>query len=151
MSPPTTQAGWLQLANDWYQRWINFPHVIGAIDGKHVACKAPPNSGSEYYNYKGFFSTILFAMVTSDYKFLWVDVSGNGSSDAHIYKNSELREGLERTTLWDGHSQSLCHTTLKMCHTSWCGMTPSAWGPTWWSTMVPGTLTGTRDCHGPEG
>ena len=95
MSPPTTQAGWLQLANDWHQRW-NFPHVIGAIDGKHVACKAPPNSGSEYYNYKGFFSIILFTMVTSDYKFLWVDVSGNGSSsDAHIYNNSELREGLE--------------------------------------------------------
>jgi hypothetical protein len=99
MSPPTTQEGWLELANDWYQRW-NFPHVIGAIDGKHVACKAPPDSGSEYYNYKGFFSIILFAMVTSDYKFLWVDVSGNGSSsDAHIYNNSELREGLEQNNI----------------------------------------------------
>ena len=49
LSPPTTEQGWLQLANDWYERW-NFPHVIGAIDGKHVACKAPPNSGSEFYN-----------------------------------------------------------------------------------------------------
>ena len=99
MSPSTTQAGWLQLANDWYQRW-NFPHVIGAIYGKHVACKAPPDSGSDYYNYKGFFSIILFAMVTSDYKFLWVDVSGNGcSSDAHIYNNSELRESLEHNNI----------------------------------------------------
>ncbi|XP_021339754.1 putative nuclease HARBI1 [Mizuhopecten yessoensis] len=79
MSPPTTEEGWRQLLDDWYQRW-NFPHVVGAVDGKHVACKAPPNSGSEYYNYKGFFSVILFAMVTSDYKVLWVDVSGNGSA-----------------------------------------------------------------------
>ena len=99
LSPPTTEQGWLQLANDWYERW-NFPHVIGAIDGKHVACKAPPNSGSEFYNYKGFFSVILVALVTSDYKFLWVDVSGNGSaSDAQIYNNSELKEGLENGTI----------------------------------------------------
>ncbi len=79
MSPPTTQEGWLELANGWNQRW-NFPHVIGAIDGKHVACQAPPDSGSEYNNYKGFFSIILFAMVRSGYKFLLVDVSGNASS-----------------------------------------------------------------------
>ena len=99
MRPPTTEDGWRQIADDWYRRW-NFPHVIGAIDGKHVACKAPPNSGSDYYNYKGFFSIILFAMVTSDYKFLWVDLSGKGaSSDAHIYNHSELREGLEANNI----------------------------------------------------
>ena len=61
-----------------------------------MACKAPPNTGSEYYNYKGFFSVLLFAMVSSDYKFLWVDVTGKGSaSDAQVYNNSELKEGLE--------------------------------------------------------
>ena len=75
LSCPNTKAGWLELAEDWYRRW-NFSHVIGAIDGKHVACKAPPDSGSDYFNYKGFFSIILFTMVSSDYKFLWVDVSG---------------------------------------------------------------------------
>ena len=32
LSPPTTQEGWLQLANDWYQRW-NFPHVTGTSTG----------------------------------------------------------------------------------------------------------------------
>ena len=70
--------------------------MVGAIDGKHVACKAPSGSGSENYNYKGFFSIILFAMVLSDYKFLWADVYGNGSSsEAHIYNNSELQAGLE--------------------------------------------------------
>ena len=47
MFPPTTEQDWRQLADEWYQRW-NFPHTIGAIDGKHVACKAPPDSGSEY-------------------------------------------------------------------------------------------------------
>ena len=99
LSPPTTEEGWLELSEAWYRRW-NFPHVIGAIDGKHVACKAPPDSGSDYYNYKGFFSIILFAMVSSDYKFLWIDVSGMGSSsDAHIYNNSELKQGLENNNI----------------------------------------------------
>ncbi|XP_062621654.1 putative nuclease HARBI1 [Saccostrea cucullata] len=95
MTCPTTEEEWRQIADDWLQRW-NFPHTIGAIDGKHVACKAPPNTGSEYYNYKGFFSIILFGMVSSDYKFLWADISGNGAaSDAQIYNHSELKQGLE--------------------------------------------------------
>ena len=99
MTTPNTEEGWRTVADDWYQRW-NFPHTIGAIDGKHVACKAPPSTGSEYYNYKGFFSVILFAMVSSDYKFMWADVSGNGSaSDAQIYNSSELKEGLESGTI----------------------------------------------------
>ncbi|KAI8490618.1 Coagulation factor 5/8 C-terminal domain, discoidin domain [Branchiostoma belcheri] len=63
-----------------------------AIDGKHVACKAPANSGSEFYNYKGFYSVILFAMVDADYKFTHIDVSGNGSSsDAQIYNETKLQ------------------------------------------------------------
>jgi DDE superfamily endonuclease len=95
LTPPETPQQWQQITDDWLNRW-NFPHVVGAIDGKHIACKAPPNSGSEFYNYKGFFSIILLAVVTSDYKFLWVDVSGKGaSSDAHIYNASELKEGLQ--------------------------------------------------------
>lgn len=99
MTCPATEHEWRQISEDWMQRW-NFPYTIGAIDGKHVACKAPPNTGSEYYNYKGFFSIILFAMVSSDYKFLWADVSGNGSaSDAQIYNHSELKQGLEDDTI----------------------------------------------------
>uniref|UniRef100_A0A3B1JEE5 DDE Tnp4 domain-containing protein n=1 Tax=Astyanax mexicanus TaxID=7994 RepID=A0A3B1JEE5_ASTMX len=99
MTLPTTEAGWRHLADEWYRKW-NFPHTIGAVDGKHVACKAPPNSGSEFYNYKGFFSIILLGVVSSDYKFIWADVSGNGSSsDAHIYNHSDLRAGLENGDL----------------------------------------------------
>ena len=95
LAPPQTDAEWRQISDNWLNRW-NFPHVIGAIDGKHIACKAPANTGSDYYNYKGFFSVILLAVVTSDYKFLWIDVSGKGSSsDAHIYNASDLKEGLQ--------------------------------------------------------
>jgi hypothetical protein len=91
---PNTEEGWRALATQWYETW-QFPNTIGAIDGKHVAIRAPLNSGSEYYNYKGFFSIILFAMVSADYKFTYLDVSANGSSsDARIYNHSDLRAGL---------------------------------------------------------
>ncbi|XP_063859180.1 putative nuclease HARBI1 [Scylla paramamosain] len=98
---PSTEEGLRQPSNEWMQRW-NFPYTIGAIDGKHVACKAPLRTGSECYNYKSFFSIILLAMVSSDYtsKFLWAAVSGNGSaSDAHMFNHSELKEGLENANI----------------------------------------------------
>ena len=96
---PTTEQGWRDLADQWYQRW-NFPHTVGVIDGKHVACKAPRNSGSEFYNYKGFYSVILFAMVDADYKFTYIDISGNGSSsDAQIYNESDLHRGLDQNRI----------------------------------------------------
>ena len=39
-------------------------------------------------------------MDNSNYKFLWADVSGIGaSSDAQIYKHSDLKYGLENNTI----------------------------------------------------
>ena len=99
IAPPQTAAEWREITDDWLNRW-NFPHVVGAIDGKHIACKAPANTGSEYFNYKGYFSVLLLAVVSSDYKFIWVDVSGKGaSSDAHIYNESDLRDGLQNNDI----------------------------------------------------
>ena len=101
LAPPLTDAEWREITDNWLNRW-NFPHVVGAIDGKHIACKAPANrpTGSNYFNYKGFFSVILLAVVSSDYKFIWVDVSGNGaSSDAHIYNESDFCEGLQNNDI----------------------------------------------------
>lgn len=75
----------------------NFPHAIGALDGKHVAIEAPPNEGSYYFNYKGFHSLVLLALVDANYKFIYVDCSGNGKiSDGGIYKNSTLYKAIIR-------------------------------------------------------
>ena len=78
----------------------NFHHTLGAIDGKHVAIRCPKNGGSLYFNYKGFHSIILFALVDANYKFRWVDVGVNGtSSDAQIFNQSQLRSGIIDGTL----------------------------------------------------
>jgi hypothetical protein len=97
---PTNPQRWRQLAEDCYQRW-NFPHPAGSIDEKQVACKAPANSESTNYNYKGFFSIILFAMGDADYKFIYmyIDTLGNRSAlDAQVINTSDLKDGLEHTT-----------------------------------------------------
>ncbi|KAL4705475.1 hypothetical protein ACJJTC_017335 [Scirpophaga incertulas] len=75
---PETETEWEETAADFERLW-NFSHCIGACDGKHVAIERPPESGSLFYNYKGFFSVVLFAVVNANYEFLYVQTGTNGS------------------------------------------------------------------------
>ncbi len=62
--------------------------------------KCPKKSRSLLYNYKGFYSIILLALVDGDDKFLCLDVGQNGSSsDAQIFNKCELKEGIEDGTI----------------------------------------------------
>ena len=48
---PQTSDDWKKIAENFEKKW-NFPHCIGAMDGKHITITAPYNSGSYYFNYK---------------------------------------------------------------------------------------------------
>ena len=90
-----TEEGWKAVAQGFQERW-NMPHCMGALDGKHCPLKKPKNCGSVYYNYKGFFSIPLLALVDAGYKFLWAELGGFGSmSDAQIFLETDLRDALE--------------------------------------------------------
>ena len=106
---PTTPEGWRELAEKFGTRW-NFHHALGALDGKHIAIRAPPQSGTVYHNYKGFFSILLLGLVDADYKFVWVDVGANGStSDATFYNQCELKQPLDAGTLGLPPAEPLPH------------------------------------------
>ena len=74
---PETQQEWLEIAEHFQTRW-QFPHALGAIDGKHIIIKLPTNSGSHYYNYKKSTSIVLLAIAGPDYECLYADVGSNG-------------------------------------------------------------------------
>nr|CAI5830357.1 unnamed protein product [Callosobruchus analis] len=68
-----------------------FENCLGAMDGKHILIKKPSNSGSYYFNYKGTFSVVLFAIVNANYEFLYVHTGTNGRvSDGGIWNNTGI-------------------------------------------------------------
>ena len=96
---PSTADEWRAVAQGFSTRW-NFHHCIGAVDGKHIAIRKPANSGSTYYNYKGFYSIVLMAIVDSNYSFLWASVGAQGKcSDAGIFNRCSLRRRVVEGTL----------------------------------------------------
>jgi len=86
-------------------KW-NFPKCCLAVDGKHCQMKRPDNSCSEFYNYKGTYSVILFALVYADYRIVFIDVGSNGRvHDGAVFRNSMLNSAMENTLLnWPDNS-----------------------------------------------
>ncbi|CAH2013705.1 unnamed protein product [Acanthoscelides obtectus] len=87
---PQNDQGWLVVARGFETKW-QFPHCLGAIDGKHIKIESPINSGSEFYNYKHNFSIILLAVADSEYNFLFADAGTHGRmNDAGVFNDSIL-------------------------------------------------------------
>lgn len=96
---PTTSQEWLDKSKVFNDVW-NFPHCIGAMDGKHVLIQAPFNSGTEFYNYKSTFSIVLFALVDADYNFIFVDAGCQERiSDGGVFKDTILYRMIENKKL----------------------------------------------------
>ena len=99
LRPPSMEEEWKQIISEFLELW-NMPHVIGAIDGKHVAMECTKNTGSIYHNYKGFFSQVLLAVCDAKYNFTLIDVGQYGSTnDSAVLKKSELGKRLESHSL----------------------------------------------------
>ena len=90
---------WLQIAEDFEMMW-NYPCCIGAIDGKHICIQQPSSTGSEFFNYKHFFSVILLALVDANYRFIYVDIGAAGrSGDSGVFGESTLKKALSSNNL----------------------------------------------------
>lgn len=80
---PITTSGFESVAN--------FPHCIGAVDGKHVRVVAPIESGSMHFNYKEYNSIVLMGIADSNYRLIYVNIGNYGKDcDFDFKKNSVM-------------------------------------------------------------
>lgn len=87
------------IAKQFQNKW-QFPNCLGSVDGKHVKIVPPRGAGSHFFNYKGFHSIVLMAIVDADYQFIYVDVGINGRvSDRGVLKKTEFYKRLNEGAL----------------------------------------------------
>ena len=99
LKPPSNKNDWKEISKEFEELW-NFPHCLGAIDGKHVSIQCPLKSGSLYYNYKGYFSIVLLAVCDAHYTFTFTDIGGYGSTnDSSIFNNTDIFRAAESGAL----------------------------------------------------
>lgn len=97
--PPFSTERWLEISSV-FEKNANFPHCLGALDGKHIRIIKPTKSGSLYYNYKNFFSIVLFAVADANYNFIYIDVGSFGrEGDSTVFENSTFYKHLMNESL----------------------------------------------------
>jgi len=90
--PERTERMWHQIAEK-FAATTHFPNCLGAIDGKHIRIQKPCSTGSEFMNYKNFFSVVLMAVVDAEYCF--TSVYGS-ASDSHVFERSNFGKKTKR-------------------------------------------------------
>jgi hypothetical protein len=116
--PRPTKEQWDLTALE-FERKTNFPHCLGAVDGKHIRVIKPEHSGSMFYNYKDFFSVVLMAVADTNYRFVYVDIGSYGKDCDSMILN-DLRYGHQfRQMCWNYRVTDLFQEQkVQMCHTS---------------------------------
>ncbi|XP_012554397.2 uncharacterized protein LOC105843500 isoform X3 [Hydra vulgaris] len=98
-----------------FEAILGFPQCVGAVDGCHIPISAPKDQATSYYNYKGWYSIVLFAVVDSRYRFIYTSVGSPGrNNDSYILQNSFLKEILE-SNLFDKCCKELGDSLVPLC------------------------------------
>lgn len=107
--PIPDERKWKAVANRYYQLW-NLPNCLGSLDGKHIRIKKFRKTGSQNFNYKGYFSVVLMALADADGMYISIDVGDYGrNSDGAVFKTSNLGQLLNQNKLNLPPPQPLSH------------------------------------------
>ncbi|XP_073765400.1 uncharacterized protein [Danio rerio] len=114
LKTPSTEAEWQLIAQDFERKW-QFPHCLGALDGKHIHIQPPKKTGSLFHNYKGRFSVLMMAAVDANYKFVYASVGTQGRvSDAGLFAHSDLRKAMDQGLLHFPQPEPLPNSNIVM-------------------------------------
>ena len=103
---PTCNEDCLEKEQGFRERW-NLSHAVGTIDGKHILIRCPRLEGSNSTT-RAPTPCVLLGLVDTDYKFIWFDIDGLGSSsDCPIFIYSDLSRKTEDTTIGLPQEESL--------------------------------------------
>ncbi|KAK4879485.1 hypothetical protein RN001_007631 [Aquatica leii] len=112
--PVPSQENFKKIADNFYIIW-NFPSCLGALDGKHIRLQCPRSSGLMFYDYKGYFSIVLQALVDANYRFVNIDVGGYAKqSDGGTFKSSPLYKKMVHGSLNIPKNRKLHNSNLKL-------------------------------------
>ena len=99
LKAPSKKQEWISISRDFEDIW-NLPNCAGATDGKHIRLQCPKLSGSNYYNYKGFYCIVLLAICDFKYCFILHDTGQFSSNNDHgVLANSGIVEVVEENKL----------------------------------------------------
>ncbi|XP_050309171.1 uncharacterized protein LOC126745385 [Anthonomus grandis grandis] len=96
---PQSREEWLITGHQFTNLW-NFPTCTGVMDGKHIMIQAPKHSGSEFYNYKSFFSVVVFIVANTNYEVMYFNVGSQGRiTVGGVFDNTRFKKMLYENTL----------------------------------------------------
>ncbi len=114
LPPNISEDKWYEIA-DGFQKRTQFPHCIGAIDGKHIRIISPYHSASLFFNYKKFFSLVLLALADANYCFTYINVGAYGKdADPTIFEETTFFKALQQNQLNIPQSRPLPDGTSKL-------------------------------------
>lgn len=97
--PCPDEDAWCNIAAA-FERYANFLHCIGAVDGKHIWIIKPNHTGSLYYIYKQYFYIVLFVVADTEHCFRFVDICSCGKhSDSTFFQQSNLWKKIQGNTM----------------------------------------------------
>ena len=112
---PSTFDEWKTISDGFHSK-CSYPFCIGALDGKHITIKKPDNSGSEYFNCKGYFTIVLLAIASYDYKLIFAYVGASGRyCDAGLFESSSLKAKMDEKSIGFPEPDVLWYNFLE-CH-----------------------------------
>lgn len=97
--PKPTKDDWKKMSEEYKQLW-NFTNCLGSLDSNHINIRCPIKGGSAYYNYNGWNSIVLLALVDAHYRFIAIDIGSYGrNSVGNVFAKSVLGDAMENKRL----------------------------------------------------